>query len=160
MEEKCGKCGKFRHRSQRSLTLARHISANLGTSRHISAHLDSISESRPVIEVRGIARHISAQLGASRSRGQSSTGKVCEDAPDWQCGTLSRTSLRLTQHSFTRNGPREGGYAAKHTSSGAHVASAVSSRFARRSVARERECQRRRHAYTQRTKPELRGARV
>ena len=52
------------------------------------------------------ARRISV---ASRSRGQSSTGKVCEDAPDRRCGTLSRTSLRLTQHSFTRNGPREGG---------------------------------------------------
>ena len=57
----------------------------------------------------GTSRHISAYLGASRSHGQSSTGKVCEDAPDWQCGTLSRTSLRLTQHSFTCNGPRKGG---------------------------------------------------
>ena len=63
-------------------TLFHACEAHLGKSRHISAHLDSISESRPVIEVRGTARHISAQLGASRSHGQSSTGKVCEDAPD------------------------------------------------------------------------------
>ena len=100
-------------------TLFNACEAHLGTSRHISAHLGSISESRSVIELRGTARHISAQLGASRSHGQSSTGKVCEDAPatgkvcedapDRQCETLSRTSLRLTQHSFTRNGPREGG---------------------------------------------------
>ena len=135
-------------------TLFNACEAHLGKSRHISAHLDSISESRPVIEVRGIARHISAQLGASRSHGQSSTGKVCEDAPDRQCGTLSRTSLRLTQHSFTRNGPRKGGQGAKHTSSGAHRGfRSQLSVCARRSVARERECQRRRHAYTQRTKP-------
>ena len=120
------------------LGTSRHISAHLGTSRRISAHLGSISESWPVIELRGTARHISAHRGASRSRSQSSTGRVCEDAFDRWCGTLSRTSLRLTQRTFTRNGPREGGYGAKHTSSGAHVASAVSSRFARRSVARER----------------------
>ena len=107
-----------------------------------------------VIELRGTARHISAQLGASRSHGQSSTGKVCEDAPDRRCGTLSRTSLRLTQHSFTRNGPRKGGQGAKHTSSGAHRGfRSQLSVCARRSVARERECQRRRHAYTQRSKP-------
>eukprot|EP00964_Phaeocystis_antarctica_P063613 scaffold38188_cov67-Phaeocystis_antarctica.AAC.2 len=63
----------------------------------------------------GARQHAHAQATtalSSRSRGQSSTGRVCEDAFDRWCGTLSRTSLRLTQRTFTRNGPREGGYGA------------------------------------------------
>ena len=107
MEEKCGKCGNFRHRSQRSLTLARHISANLGTSRRISIASRSRDQSSKCEAPLGTSRHSSAHLGVTASHRPARCART-QDAPDRQCGTLSRTSLRLTQHSFTRNGPREG----------------------------------------------------
>ena len=68
---------------------ARHRAAHLVTSRHISSMISS---------------HLRGPASVARSRGQSFINQPagCARAPDRRCGTLSRTSLRLTQHSFTR----------------------------------------------------------
>ena len=113
-----------------SLFLAEHVHAHVhahvsrvGSWEHESAPLRAergrelvgpIQNAPPVLELRGTARHISSHLGTSRHiSGRISESRPvihqpagCARAPDRRCGTLSRTSLRLTQHSFTRNGPR------------------------------------------------------
>ena len=77
---------------------------------------------------------------------------------DRRCGALLRTSLTLTRHSLTRKGPCEGEIKVRNTSlqEARRGFSAVRFRFARRSVAPERRCKRKRYAYASRTVPELR----
>ena len=72
---------------------------------------------------------------------------------DRRCGALLRTSLTLTRHSLTRKGPCEGEIKVRNTSlqEARRGFSAVRFRFARRSVAPERRCKRKRYAYASRT---------
>ena len=75
------------HRPLRSLGIARHRMASLGTSRHPD--------------------------GAPRGGAAVMVGEVRGDASDRWCGATSRASLPLTRRAVTRNGPHGGRTGAK-----------------------------------------------
>ena len=107
------KCGKVCHHSVSLQRESRRGDANLGMRGEFRARGANLghfrcSSDRQIRFVYIFSAHLGTSLGtqgASRHISESSAGS---DASDRRPGALPRTSLTLTRHSFTRNGPCEG----------------------------------------------------